>query len=148
MKKAVIHHWRWRSPRYLITCGAKNGLINQLGNGFDPVNCKNCLRVIKSRNWQPPPDTSHQGDGKSMKFLTLSKERITTPNDDDVVYVNRWWSTNEQGEFLFWSDYSHPQCNKDKRMVEHLNRNKPDRGCEFLPVAYIPVEWNKIHSEG
>jgi hypothetical protein len=46
------HHWRWRSPRYLLLCGAKNGLINQ----HDPsdITCKKCLKMMAARgpDWQ------------------------------------------------------------------------------------------------
>jgi hypothetical protein len=84
----------------------------------------------------------------NIGFIALSKERITTPHDDDVVYLDRWWSVDENLGFLFWQDYNHPQCNKDKRLVDQLNENKPERTAEFLPVAYVPVDWNKMFSDG
>lgn len=49
MKPTVIHHWRWITPRHLLTCGAHNGLINR--HHMEPVTCKNCLRVTKARGW-------------------------------------------------------------------------------------------------
>lgn len=49
--KRVFHHWRWRSPRYLITCGMDRR--NVVVEHREPVTCKNCLRVMKARGWLP-----------------------------------------------------------------------------------------------
>lgn len=46
--REVVHHWRWRCARYLITCGARNGLIDVPRGTF---NCKRCIRVCKARGW-------------------------------------------------------------------------------------------------
>lgn len=54
----VIHHWRWRSPRYLLTCGAKNGLISQ--HNKEPVSCKSCIRVMSARGWKMPTPTEKE----------------------------------------------------------------------------------------
>lgn len=45
----TIHHARWRSPSYLITCGIKNGLIDFYGE--QAVTCKNCIKILKARGW-------------------------------------------------------------------------------------------------
>lgn len=52
MKQPIIHHWRWRSPKYLLTCGANNGVIYYpYDDKKVEITCKNCLRVMKSRGW-------------------------------------------------------------------------------------------------
>jgi hypothetical protein len=42
MKLKVVHHWRWRSPKYLLTCGARNGVIQPFKPGWTVVTCKRC----------------------------------------------------------------------------------------------------------
>jgi hypothetical protein len=83
----------------------------------------------------------------NIGFVGLTKDRITTPNEGDVVYLNRYWSVDPDIGFMFWIDYNHPQCNNDKRVVEQLNKKRPERTIEFLAVAYVPLEWNKLESK-
>lgn len=47
-REPKFHHWRWRSPKYLITCGAKDGLIDR---HTSKVDCKNCLKIMDIRGW-------------------------------------------------------------------------------------------------
>jgi len=57
------HHWRWRSPKYLLLCGAKNGLINQR----DPsdITCKTCIKMMEAREKQfPNMGWDRRKDGK------------------------------------------------------------------------------------
>lgn len=60
--KTVIHHWRWRSPRFLITCGAKGGLIDL--SSKQRFDCGNCKKVIASkpdgRGWPKTAKVKHE----------------------------------------------------------------------------------------
>lgn len=53
MSKAY-HHWRWRSPKYLLTCNTSDGLIDVSGpeGSKRKITCKNCIRIMKARGWK------------------------------------------------------------------------------------------------
>lgn len=71
LKSPIIHHVRWRSPKYLITCGIKNGFIHPRGEV--KVTCKNCIRVVKARGWRMHANAQMEKDwhdlGHSLEEL-------------------------------------------------------------------------------
>jgi hypothetical protein len=66
----VVHHWRWRSPKHLLTCGARNGQIYAYKPGWDVVTCLSCIRVGKSRGWLSPATAKRGGEVSEDKYCS------------------------------------------------------------------------------
>lgn len=77
-------------------------------------------------------------------LFTQTIDEITTPEDGDMVFKDRWWQVTENNEVLFYKDFSAPQCNSYKEVAERIAA-KFGRKVVFIPLAFVPVEWNKLY---
>ena len=63
---------------------------------------------------------------------------ITNPKDGAITYMNNYWLTKDGNAFKSKRGGSF-QCNKDKRVVEHVYAEQLSNGYEvtFIPIAYV-----------
>lgn len=67
---------------------------------------------------------------------------VTEPESGLVCYTKSWWTCvdGDPKKALFYGDS--PQCNKDKRICEHLLKGDLYKGMSvsivFINVAYVP----------
>lgn len=72
----------------------------------------------------------------------ISIETATTPSDEALVKMNRWWVVTPDSEILFYKGCS-AQCNTDRSIAESI---AGDKGLDvvYLACVYIPSEiWYK-----
>lgn len=58
-----------------------------------------------------------------------------------MVIGPRWWAVTDDGCVLFFKSHGSPQCNVDKRIVEHLlvRQDYPgDPTPQFVELAFLP----------
>jgi hypothetical protein len=77
------------------------------------------------------------------QFLLVPLAKLTSPRSGRCI-ANHWWAVTDDGHALFykWSrrsvSGSSPQCNTDKRIVEHIMQHHPfNVHAEFIPAAYM-----------
>ena len=80
------------------------------------------------------------------KFIKMPLSELTTPQEGTIVYLDRWWCLTDKEEVLFFRTYNSPQCNRDKRLTDRLCEIKNDFTVSsiFVPVAYVPLDWNSF----
>lgn len=72
----------------------------------------------------------------------FSTKDVTEPKSGLVCYTESWWICldGDPKKALFYG--SSPQCNKDKRIGEHLLKGDLYKGMNvsivFIDVAYVP----------
>lgn len=72
---------------------------------------------------------------------------VTMPLNGLIVKCNHWWLCTEGDpkRALFWKVDSYkacfdsPQCNVDKRILEHLSDDPSNAVPVFIPIAYVPA---------
>jgi hypothetical protein len=71
----------------------------------------------------------------SDKYKRVPLVELTAPKGGLAnVYKDHWWIVTDKDEALFWKGHA-PQCNKDKRITDHL----APEGCKsvFVPLAFV-----------
>jgi hypothetical protein len=65
---------------------------------------------------------------------------ITTPKPGRLCYGPHWWAVTENGEVLFFDNYTSPQCNSNKAIVERLGKgfDAPPTTPQFIALAFVP----------
>jgi hypothetical protein len=72
-------------------------------------------------------------------FLRVSLAELTTPRQGYRCIVNHWWALTDDDEALFYKVRSSPQCNSDRRVVEHIALNiEPKTHAVFVAAAFVP----------
>jgi hypothetical protein len=54
-----------------------------------------------------------------------------------VCKTPSWWAVTEDNCVLFWRTLGSPQCNVDRRIVEHI---RPGMRVEFITQAFVPPQ--------
>jgi len=77
------------------------------------------------------------------RFRRVPIAQLTcAPDGYARIMRNYWWHVTENEEVLFYGvrargvHWDSPQCNRDRRIIEHL----PIEGCtpRLIPIAYVP----------
>ena len=76
----------------------------------------------------------------TAEYIRVSLADLQTPKDGYICMMDRWWVVEDGhalGYKLFANDRPSPQCNHDKRVVEHVLQRRPEvQKVQFVPVAY------------
>ncbi len=57
-----------------------------------------------------------------------------------MVYRDRWWALDENGNAMFFKSWTSPQCYTNRQIVERFNANRVAWKCSevvFVPWAYV-----------
>lgn len=70
-------------------------------------------------------------------YSYISLEALTTPTDHYTCRLNVWWLVEPGRGALVYRVGNSYQCNKDKRVLEHI-RDGRQLDIVFIPIAYLP----------
>jgi len=114
----------------ICKCGDQRSFhVDRLGCGVSGCGCTKF--VLKKDETATPENYVERDVTQAMNGLTVKR--------------NHWWLCvdGDPKRALFWkvrsykSQFDSPQCNVDKRIVEHLNE-VPGVVPTFIPIAYVP----------
>lgn len=72
------------------------------------------------------------------KYLRIPLTELTNPNKKGplMVYKDRWWRVDENGNALFYETVNSPQCNMHKEIVERV-LPLPGTTIQFVPWVWV-----------
>lgn len=77
---------------------------------------------------------------KSTDFSKIPLSELINPKKGGplMVYKDHWWAMDDEDNVFFFRGKSYsPQCNVNKRIVEHHLANGLATHAEFIPWAYV-----------
>jgi hypothetical protein len=69
------------------------------------------------------------------KYRYIPLDVLTTPQDEAICKVNRWWLVEPTHGALIFRENT-PQCNSSREILEHI-RDGRELDIVFIPVAYF-----------
>jgi hypothetical protein len=82
-------------------------------------------------------DKNHRREGK---WILAPLTDILTPKEGRICLESRYWKVTNNGNVLFFKEYSAPQCNSNKNIADYLCRGSdcPATTTVFVEFAFIP----------